>query len=68
MDKPMVQSKVAWGAVIAGISEIAMIVSTAMQQGIAIDYFTLAVKVVGVIGLVIAAIGARQIAGKILVK
>jgi hypothetical protein len=68
MDKPMVASVTNWGAVIAGAGEIVYLVTQAVGTGQPIQWGELLPKVITVVGLVVAAIGARRMAGKMLAK
>ena len=68
MDKPLVASATVWGAVIAGVGEIAVLIGTPLASGQPIDWGVVIPKVVAVVGLVVAAIGARRAVGAVIAK
>ena len=59
------KSKTKWGAVIAGIGAIAGIIGAAVSSGQPIPWGEVLPQVLTVVGLVVAAIGARDAVGKI---
>jgi uncharacterized membrane protein len=59
------QSKTKWGAVIAGIGGIVVLIGQATGNGQPIPWGQLIPQIITVIGLVVAAIGARDAVGKI---
>ena len=58
-------SKTKWGAVIAGIGAIAGVIGTALAQGGPIPWSEVLPQVLTVVGLVVAAFGARDALAKI---
>lgn len=67
MDKPMSTSVTNWGTILAGIGGIVVLVLKAHQSHAQIDYDTLIPAIVTIVGLVVAAIGARRVVGKAIV-
>jgi uncharacterized membrane protein len=59
------QSKTKWGAVIAGLGGIVVLIGRATGQGQPIPWGEIVPQIVTVVGLVVAAIGARDAVGKI---
>lgn len=60
--KPLSKSVTVWGAVIAGIGGILVLIGNGITAGY-IDWGEIFPKVVQIIGLVVAAIGARRAIG-----
>jgi len=66
MDKPITSSWTAWGAVIAGVGGILTLIGTPMSQGMPIDWGAIMPRAIEIVGLVIAAIGARRAVGTLI--
>lgn len=64
MSKPLGKSMTVWGAVIAGVGGVLVLFGEQFAAGV-IDWGALLPRLVEVVGLVLAAIGARRAIGTI---